>query len=152
MVAFPAAWGRCPKRTGRFVPATRFETTEKCASGEKWRCPLDRLEVQAKRPKAVPRYRQARAFVLRARAHAAGCRAGIRTPTKGSKDPCATVTPLGRVPSRSYLSVKPGVQAVEPDRRAGLQRCDWHRQCAGDACPHGRFRSTNPRRGNRVSS
>ena len=28
-----------------------------------------------------------------------GCRAGIRTPTKGSKDPCATVTPLGRVSS-----------------------------------------------------
>ena len=25
-----------------------------------------------------------------------GCRAGIRTPTKGSKGPCATVTPLGR--------------------------------------------------------
>ena len=24
-----------------------------------------------------------------------GCRAGIRTPTKGSKGPCATVTPLG---------------------------------------------------------
>ncbi len=25
-----------------------------------------------------------------------GCRAGIRTPTKGSKGPCATVTPLGK--------------------------------------------------------
>ena len=30
-----------------------------------------------------------------------GCRAGIRTPTKGSKGPCATVTPLGRARVRS---------------------------------------------------